>query len=138
MSLASFPRPPSPFLTFFACTKNFVYNIHACKKKVRKGEGEPGNEATEAILFSVTSLFGENFSSKVYSTIHYIYISLLSLTFAVTVVRAVSVQPDIFRRAGTTNRLKVTAADTGLPGSANTSLLLPFLTKVAKVVGFLH
>ena len=68
----------------------------------------------------------------------YIYLSLLYLTFAVTVVGAVSVQPDIFRRAGTTNRLKVTAADTGLPGSANTSLLLPFLTKVAKVVGFLH
>ena len=69
VSLASFPRPPSPFLTFFLrAQKKFVYNIHTCKKKVRKGEGEPGNEATEAVLFPVTS-FGENFSSKVYSTI---------------------------------------------------------------------
>ena len=62
---------------------------------------------------------------------------ILCLTFAATVVGAVLVQPDIFRRAGITNRLNVTAADTGLPGSANTSLVLPSLTKVAKVVGFL-
>ena len=63
------PMPSLSFSHFFLrAQKIFMYSIHTCKKKVRKGKGEPGNEATEAIPFSVTS-FGENFSSKVYSTI---------------------------------------------------------------------
>ena len=71
--------------------------------------------------------------------IHHLNIDEVSfeLTFAETVVGEVWVQPAIFRRAGITNRLNVTAADTGLPGNANTSLVLPSLSTVAKVVGFL-
>ena len=59
------------------------------------------------------------------------------LTFAVTTVGAVFSQPAILRKAGITNRLNVTAADTGLPGNANTSLVHPSLSTVAKVVGLL-
>ena len=61
-----------------------------------------------------------------------------SLTFAVMTVGDVFIQPDILRRAGITKRLKVTAADTGLPGNANTSLVHSFLCTVAKVVGLLQ
>jgi hypothetical protein len=60
--VASFPGSPSPFLTFFfifCMCKYYTRKIFARaknKKKVRKGEGEPGNEARsearETILFN--------------------------------------------------------------------------------------
>ena len=58
-------------------------------------------------------------------------------TFAVTVIGLVFLQAAILRRAGITNRLKVTVADTGLPGNANTNLVHPSLSTVANVVGLL-
>ena len=46
-----------------------------------------------------------------------------------------SLLPAIFLHAGSTYRLAVTAADTGLPGRPSTSLGESFQVRVAKVVG---
>ena len=52
--LASSPGSPSPFLTFsrtqILYAKNRKYKIRA-RKKVRKGEGEPGEEAMIVLLY---------------------------------------------------------------------------------------
>ena len=59
------------------------------------------------------------------------------LTVALMTVARGEWWPDIFLRAGRTYRWLVTVADTGFPGSPNTSFFLPSYIKVANVVGFL-
>jgi hypothetical protein len=59
------------------------------------------------------------------------------LTVALIVVPLGEVYPDILRIAGSRYKWLVTAADTGLPGRANTSFFLPSHRHVANVVGLL-
>lgn len=56
-------------------------------------------------------------------------------SLALIIVGLGSRMPCIFLRAGITNRLQVTTADTGLPGRAKMSFRVPSMSTVAKVVG---
>ena len=66
---------------------------------------------------------------------HTTIVDCLTLTFQRSVTGVVL--PDIFLREGSTNRLHVTVADTGLPGSPKNNLVLSLYFTVANVVGFL-
>ena len=65
-------------------------------------------------------------------------LAMVISTLALMTVCSWCGSPDIFLNVGITYKLHVTIADTGFPGKQKKSFFLPFIDKVANVVGFLQ